>query len=144
MLSQVLPGDLNGSSFRRRRRGERGAIRIARQFTGRSKILTRYRSYHGGTATALSATGDFRRNFVDGCAGFYKTLDPNPMQFSWGSDMAEASERARGALREQVLGEGPDTIAAIMVEAIPGSAGVLLPPDDAFKLLGRSATNLAS
>ena len=56
-------------------------------------------------------------------------MDPNPMQFAWGRDMAEASERARGALREQVLAEGPHTIAAILVEAIPGSAGVLLPPD---------------
>ena len=130
LLSQVLPGDLNGFLFPSSgAEANEAAIRIARQFTGRSKILTRYRSYHGGTATALSATGDFRRNFVDDAPGFIRLMDPNPMQFSWGRDMAEASERARGALREQVLGEGPDTIAAIMVEAIPGSAGVLLPPD---------------
>ena len=105
------------------------AIRIARQYTGRSKVLTRYRSYHGGTANALAATGDFRRNFVHETPGFVKLMDPIPTQFSWGVDMAEASERARGALREQVLAEGPETIAAIMVEAMPGSAGVLLPPD---------------
>lgn len=130
LLGELLPADLNGFLFPSSgAEANEAAIRIARQYTGRSKVLTRYRSYHGGTANALAATGDFRRNFVHETPGFVKLMDPNPTQFSWGVDMAEASERARGALREQVLAEGPETIAAIMVEAMPGSAGVLLPPD---------------
>jgi taurine--2-oxoglutarate transaminase len=130
LLGELLPADLNGFLFPSSgAEANEAAIRIARQYTGRSKVLTRYRSYHGGTANSLAATGDFRRNFVSETPGFVKLMDPNPTQFSWGDSMAEASERARGALREQVLAEGPETIAAIMVEAIPGSAGVLLPPD---------------
>ena len=91
--------------------------------------MTRYRSYHGGTATTMAATGDFRRHFAEaGTSGFVKIVDPTPFGFSWGDDEATACARALGALREQILMEGPETIACMLLEAVPGAAGVLLPP----------------
>lgn len=105
------------------------AIRIARRFTGRPKIMTRYRSYHGGTAAALTATGDFRRGFAEaGQAGFVKFMDPNPFQFKWGESEADITSMSLRALDEQVIMEGPSTIAAIMLETFPGSNGVVVPP----------------
>ena len=59
------------------------AIRIARRYTGRPKVLTQYRSYHGGSTAALGATGDFRRGFVEAYSGggFVKALNPTPVGF---------------------------------------------------------------
>lgn len=63
------------------------AIRVARKFTGKNKILTRYKSYHGATSGSLNATGDFRRNFAEpGVSGFVKIFDLQASQFSWGKD----------------------------------------------------------
>ena len=130
LLAELLPGDLNGFIFPSSGgEANEGAIRMARRFTGRQKIFTRYRSYHGGTSSTLTATGDFRRWFAEaGQAGFVKMSDPNPFGYSWGTTEEEASERALASLHEQVLMEGPHTIAAVLLEHIPGAAGVLLPP----------------
>ena len=130
LLGELLPGDLNGFIFPSSgAEANEGAIRMARRFTGRHKVMTRYRSYHGGTATTMAATGDFRRHFAEaGTSGFVKIVDPTPFGFSWGDDEATACARALGALREQILMEGPETIACMLLEAVPGAAGVLLPP----------------
>ena len=100
--------------------------------SGRKKILSRYRSYHGGTLGALAATGDSRRFDVDKeVPGFIKMLDPFPMYFSWtrGNDDEDAiAERALQALQEQVLLENPSDIAAVLVEGITGANGWLKPP----------------
>jgi len=130
LLAELLPGDLNGFLFPSSgAEANEGAIRIARRFTGKHKIMSRYRSYHGGTATTMAATGDFRRHFAEqGTQGFVKIADPNPFGFSWGDSDAEASERSLASLHEQILMEGPETIAAIILEHVPGSGGVLLPP----------------
>lgn len=129
LLAELLPGDLNGFIFPSSGgEANEGAIRMARRFTGRQKILTRYRSYHGGTASTLTATGDFRRWFAEPSPGFVKIADPNPFSFAWGANEQEASDRALAVLHEQVLMEGPHTIAAMLLEHIPGAAGVLIPP----------------
>ena len=130
LLAELIPGDITGFIFPSSgAEANEGAIRMARRFTGREKIMTRYRSYHGGTTSTLTATGDFRRWFAEaGQSGFIKIADPNPFGFQWGDTEEEACERALAALHEQILMEGPQSIAAFLMEHVPGSGGVLLPP----------------
>ena len=78
LLAELMPGDLDGFLFPSGgAEANEAAIRIARRYTGRHKILTQYRSYHGATSSALAATGDFRRHFDEGgAAGFVKARQP--------------------------------------------------------------------
>lgn len=105
------------------------AIRMARLHTGRDKVLSTYRSYHGNTGAAITATGDWRRvpnEYGRGHAHFF-----GPYLYRsefWASTPEEESERALHHLRRVVQAEGPSGIAAILVETIPGTAGVLMPP----------------
>ncbi|WP_432415780.1 aspartate aminotransferase family protein [Chromohalobacter israelensis] len=105
------------------------AIRMARSFTGRDKILSAYRSYHGNTGSAIAATGDPRRvpnEFARGHAHFF-----NPYLYRsdfWASNAEEECQRALQHLRRVIECEGPEAIAAILLEPIPGTAGVLTPP----------------
>lgn len=129
LLAELAPGDLNGFLFPSSG-GEANdcAIRLARLYTGKTKIFNQYRSYHGGTLAPLGATGDFRRRFAqDSATGFVKMFNPEPHFFRWGDTDEKACEMALSCLEEQIVAEGPSTIAAIMVESIPGSAGVLIP-----------------
>ena len=87
------------------------------------------RSYHGGTAGPLAATGDFRTRFVGEQMGFVKIFNPQPVGFSWGNTDEEAGRLSLQALEEHILVEGPSTIAAIMLETVVGAGGVLVPPD---------------
>ncbi|MFC2662836.1 MAG: aminotransferase class III-fold pyridoxal phosphate-dependent enzyme, partial [Eubacterium sp.] len=108
------------------------AIYAARAFTGRSKILTRYRSYHGATYGSINLSGDPRRLSREKPAapGFLKFFDPyvyhSTIPFS--SDQ-EASEYYLHLLEEQIIYEGPESIAAVEIEAITGANGVIIPPD---------------
>ncbi|MCK0715177.1 aspartate aminotransferase family protein [Chromohalobacter sarecensis] len=110
------------------------AIRMARSFTGRDKILSAYRSYHGNTGSAIVATGDPRRvpnEFARGHAHFF-----NPYLYRsdfWANDEQEECQRALQHLRRVIECEGPGAIAAILLEPIPGTAGVLTPPADYLK-----------
>ncbi|ODC05236.1 hypothetical protein BFW38_06135 [Terasakiispira papahanaumokuakeensis] len=105
------------------------AIRMARSFTGRDKILSAYRSYHGNTGAAIVATGDPRRvpnEFARGHAHFF-----NPYLYRsdfWASHEEEECQRALQHLRRVIECEGPEAIAAILLETIPGTAGILIPP----------------
>lgn len=105
------------------------AIRMARQFTGRDKVLSAYRSYHGNTGAAIVATGDPRRvpnEFARGHVHFF-----NPYlyrsEFHARSEREEC-ERALHHLRRVIECEGSASIAAILLESVPGTAGVLVPP----------------
>merc|ERR1740123_321385 len=111
------------------------AVRMARRYTGRAKVITYYRSYHGGSAHSLAATGDFRRGFVEGeeggagPVGFIKTMNPTDSHlFAFGASEEERTAKALGYLEEQILCEGPSTIAAMMIESVIGSGGVYLAP----------------
>lgn len=111
------------------------AIKIARAHTGRHKILTRYRSYHGATAGAMAATGDPRRiawepNLMTGVVHF---LDPYRYRSTFhrlNPDISE-SEFAQdylNHLEEIILYEGPESIAAILMESVTGTNGIIIPP----------------
>jgi taurine--2-oxoglutarate transaminase len=105
------------------------AIRMARLTTGRDKVLSGYRSYHGNTGAAIVATGDWRRvpnEFSRGHAHFF-----TPFLYRtefWASTPEEETERALQHLEHVILGEGASSIAAILLETVPGTAGVLVPP----------------
>src|SRR4051794_11036422 len=107
------------------------AVRMARLHTGRHKVLTTYRSYHGNTATAVQMTGDPRRWANDGGAtGVVHFFGPYPYRSPfWSTSTEEEGQRALEHLESVVAFEGPATIAAIVLETIPGTAGILVPPD---------------
>ncbi|MGZ4637834.1 MAG: aminotransferase class III-fold pyridoxal phosphate-dependent enzyme [Actinomycetes bacterium] len=107
------------------------AVRMARLHTGRHKVLTTYRSYHGNTTTAIQMTGDPRRWPNDGGAtGVVHFFGPYPYRSPfWSTSAEEEGARALEHLEQVVAFEGPGTIAAIVLETIPGTAGILVPPD---------------
>lgn len=106
------------------------AIRMARLHTGRDKVLSRYRSYHGNTGAAIVATGDWRRipnEYARGHVHFF-----GPYQYRsefWADSPEQECERALRHLRRVIEAEGPASIAAILLETVPGTAGVIVPPD---------------
>lgn len=105
------------------------AIRMARLTTGRDTVLSTYRSYHGATGSAIVATGDFRRVENQYARGHAHFFGPFPYRSEFWSDSPEQeAERALHHLRRVVECQGPASIAAIILETIPGTAGVIVPP----------------
>ena len=105
------------------------AIRMARLVTGRNKVLSRYRSYHGNTGAAIVATGDWRRIPNEYATGHVHFFGPYRYRSEfWASTEAEESSRALHHLERVVQAEGPDSIAAILLETVPGTAGIMVPP----------------
>jgi taurine--2-oxoglutarate transaminase len=126
-LAEIAPGDVDTFFFTNGgAEANENAVKLARQFTGRHKILARYRSYHGATAGAMTLSGDPRRWAAEpGMSGVVHFLDP------W-RGLARGNQETAAALAdlEQVIQfEGPHTIAAVIVEPISGTNGVLIPPD---------------
>jgi len=105
------------------------AMRMARLTTGRDTVLSTYRSYHGNTGAAVVATGDWRRvpnQFARGHAHFF-----GPFEYRsefWADSPEQESQRALQHLERVIQSEGSSSIAAILLETIPGTAGVLVPP----------------
>jgi taurine--2-oxoglutarate transaminase len=109
------------------------AMRMARITTGRDKILTQYRSYHGNTGAAVVATGDWRRVPNEFSRGHVHFFGPFPYRSEFWSDSPEQeTERALHHLERIIQVEGPSSIAAILVEGVPGTAGVLVPTPGYF------------
>ncbi|TWP38597.1 aspartate aminotransferase family protein [Leekyejoonella antrihumi] len=106
------------------------AIRMARLHTGRPKVLSRYRSYHGGTHLAVNVTGDPRRWASDAAAdGVVHFFGPFLYRSAFSATTQEEEcERALAHLEQVIQLEGPSTIAAILLESIPGTAGIMVPP----------------
>ena len=106
------------------------AVRMARLHTARPKVLAAYRSYHGSTSTSIHLTGDRRRWASDtGAAGAVHFFGPFLYRSAFGSTTAEEeSERALAHLEQVILLEGPATIAALVLESVIGSSGVIPPP----------------
>lgn len=131
MIIELLPDNMgkvfftNGGAD-----ANENAIKMARMFTGRNKIFSRYRSYHGSTFGAGNLTGEPRRYPLEpGIPGFVKFFDPYIYRecISFESEDA-ATKFYLTKLREQIIYEGSDQIAAIVLETITGSNGIIIPP----------------
>ncbi|CAB4775016.1 unannotated protein [freshwater metagenome] len=131
LIAERAPGDLNMVFFTNGgAEATENALRMARLHTGRHKILTTYRSYHGATGGAIQLTGDPRRwPSEPGLPGVVKFWGPYPYRsaFHSSSDIEE-SQRALQHLRDTLMVEGPQTVAAIMLEGVVGTNGILVPP----------------
>jgi taurine--2-oxoglutarate transaminase len=125
-LASLTPGDLDVFFFTNAgAEANETALKIARFVTGRQKVLSRYRSYHGATGGVVTATGDPRRWSQPPYPGIIHVLDPyHGIQQGW--DSAETSLRY---LEEVIQLEGPHTIAAFILEPVTGTNGILIPPD---------------
>ena len=105
------------------------AMRMARMYTGRDKIFSAYRSYHGNTGSAIVATGDWRRVPNEYARGHVHFFNPYLYRSEFNATTeAEECQRALQHLRRMIESEGPTSIAAILLESVPGTAGVLVPP----------------
>jgi taurine--2-oxoglutarate transaminase len=105
------------------------AIRMARLVTGRDKVLSTYRSYHGNTGAAIVSTGDWRRIPNEYARGHVHFFGPFLYRSEfWAETPEQESERALHHLERVVQAEGPASIAAILLETVPGTAGILVPP----------------
>src|SRR5581483_3972522 len=125
-LAEIAPGDIDVFFFTNGgAEANENAFKIARAVPGREKILSRYRSYHGATAGAINATGDPRRWSHPPAPGFVHVLDPyHGVEQGW--DSVDDSLRY---LDEVIQLEGPQTIAAFILESVVGTNGILVPPD---------------
>nr|WP_277213458.1 aspartate aminotransferase family protein [Isoptericola croceus] len=105
------------------------AVRMARLHTGRDKVVSAYRSYHGNTGSAVVATGDWRRVPNEYARGHVHVFGPYLYRSEfWADSPAQECERALQHLEHVVVAEGAASIAAILLETVPGTAGVLVPP----------------
>ena len=126
-LAEIAPGDIDTFFFTNGGAdANENAVKLARLYTGRHKILSFYRSYHGGTAGAMMLTGDPRRWASEpGMPGVVHVLNPyHGIQRGW-----ESADAALARIDETIQLEGAHTIAAFFLEPIPGTNGVLVPPD---------------
>ncbi len=141
LLAEITPGDLNHFLYTLGgAEANENAIKIARAYTGRHKILSRYRSYHGATYGALAATGDPRR-----CAweptimpGVVHFLDPYRYRSTFHQNQPDVSEVQftqdyLNHLEEIITLESPKTIAAVILETVTGTNGVIIPPEGYLK-----------
>jgi len=131
LIAERTPGDLNHVFFTNGGADAvEHAVRMARLHTGRRKVLSRYRSYHGGTDTAINLTGDPRRYPNDyGSAGVVHFNGPFLYRSSFYAETEEQeSQRALDYLERLIAHEGANTIAAIILESVPGTAGIMVPP----------------
>ena len=126
-LAELLPGDINKVFFTLGgAEANENAVKLARQFTGRHKILARYRGYHGATAAAMTLTGDPRRWANEpGISGVVRFPDTH----RWGEKEPRSAEEGLQGLADVIQYEGGHTIAAIIVEPVVGTNGILIPPD---------------
>lgn len=134
LLAGLTPGDLNRFFFTLGgAEANENAIRIARIVTGRQKIMARYRSYHGATLGAISLTGDPRRWANEpGMPGVVRFFDPYQYRSHLhrdGDSEKEFAQRCLDEIEETIMYEGPQTIAAIFIETVTGTNGLIVPPD---------------
>ena len=126
-LAELAPGDIDVFFFTNGgAEANENAMKIARAYTGRHKILARYRSYHGGTHGAMALTGDPRRWSTEpGVPGVIHVLDPyHGVERGW-----DSAEKSLAMLEEIIELEGAHSIAAFFLETVSGTNGVIIPPD---------------
>jgi taurine--2-oxoglutarate transaminase len=126
-LAELLPGDMDKVFFTLGGAdANENAVKLARAVTGRYKVMSRYRSYHGSSGVAMAMTGDPRRWANDqGTSGVVRVLDP----YHGPEREVDSAEKALEYLEETIQLEGPHTIAAFFLETVTGTNGILIPPD---------------
>ena len=131
MIAEVSPGDLTKTLFTTGgTEAVESAIKIARLYTGRHKIMTQWRSFHGQTQGSMTAGGDNRRWANEpGIPGVVRFLNPDPYRSLFGNDV----QKALAHVEEVIWYEGPSEIAAIMCEPIVGASGLIVPPPGFFE-----------
>ncbi len=133
-LAEVMPGDLKKFFFTLGgAEANENAIKMARQFTGRQKIIARYRSYHGATSGAITLTGDQRRWANEpGIPGVIHIFDPykyrSPLYHEGDGDEVFA-RKCLDQIEEMLMYEGPHTVAAFFLETVTGTNGIIIPPN---------------
>ncbi|MEU5899055.1 MULTISPECIES: aspartate aminotransferase family protein [Streptomyces] len=131
LIAERTPGDLDKIFFTNAGADAvEHATRMARLHTGRPKVLSAYRSYHGGTHQAINLTGDPRRWASDtGAAGVVRFWAPFLYRSRFYAETEQQEcERALQHLEDTIVFEGPQTVAAIILETVPGTAGIMVPP----------------
>jgi taurine---2-oxoglutarate transaminase len=131
LLAQVTPEPLVKSFFTLGGAdANETAVKIARQSTGRRKVLARYRSYHGATAGAISLTGEPRRwPNEPGISGVIHVQDPYRYRCRWCSKASACNLDCLSHVEDVIQLEGPHTVAAVLVEPVTGTNGLIIPPD---------------
>ncbi|GAA0908777.1 aspartate aminotransferase family protein [Virgisporangium aurantiacum] len=132
LIADLAPGDLSHVFFTNGgTEANEHAVRMARLATGRHKILAAYRSYHGATTGSITLTGDPRRwPNEPAMPGVVRFFGPYPYRSPFHAESeAQESERALAHLDEVFTLEGPQTIAAVILETVVGTNGILVPPD---------------
>lgn len=130
LLAEVMPGDLNTFFFTLGgAEANENALKLAKLYTGRQKVISRYRSYHGATNACMQLTGDPRRWANEpGMPGVIRVMDPEPYSYSFGATDEEKTARNLQYLDEVIMYEGPQNIAAMFIETVTGTNGILPPP----------------
>ncbi len=130
LLAEITPGDINTFFFTLGgAEANENAIKAARLYTGKHKIISRYRSYHGATNATMQLTGDPRRWASEpGMPGVIRVMDPHPYHFSFGDSDEEVTRANLQYLEEVIMYEGPQNIAAMFIEPVTGTNGILPPP----------------
>lgn len=131
-LAEVTPGDLKKTFFTLGgAEANENAIKLVRFYTGRHKIMARYRSYHGATHGSIALTGDYRRLPVEpAMPGSVHFLDPFCYRCPFGLTPSTCMRQCILHVEEVIKYEGMDKIAAIIMEGVVGSNGIIVPPDD--------------
>ncbi len=129
-LAAITPGTLSKSFFTTGgAEAIENAIKVARLFTGRAKIVTRYRSFHGATAGAASAGGDPRRLPNEpGVPGIVRVHDPYRYRCFFCRDLPQCNLMCESHIEETILFEGPENVAAVLIEGWNGSSGLIQSP----------------
>lgn len=139
MLADMAPGSLTKTFFTLGgAEAIENAIKLARVFTGRNKIITQYRSYHGGTMGAITAGGDPRRHPVDvnQMPNVVHVENPYFYRCPWGTDTPEkCGEMAAANLERVIQYEGPGTVAAVLLEGESGTSGCIKYPPNYWRLV---------
>jgi len=135
LLAEVTPSGLEKTFFcLSGAEANENAVKIARLVTGRKKIVARTRSYHGATLAMLSLSGDPRRDpFEPGMPGVVRMGDPYCFRCPFGKEPTTCSHECAEDLETVLLREGPETVAAVILEGIVGANGVFTPPAGYWK-----------
>jgi taurine--2-oxoglutarate transaminase len=141
-LAEVTPGDLKRFFFTLSGAdANENAVKIARMYTRKWKIITRYRSYHGATYGAIALSGDPRRPPVEpAMPGVVRVFDPYCYRCSFGLTYPECNLKCADSVEEVIQYETPETVAAVLVESVVGSNGLIVPPDGYMQRLREICT----